>query len=115
VALAWVRCQVSPCEICGGQGGTGLGSIPGQFVWDLWWTGWHWPEFDARSVRVSFMVDRVALGRDFSPITSVLPFLYYSTKSSVLLYTLLLPEGKTDEAWRTSKKHRSFGKSESIG
>jgi hypothetical protein len=20
----------------------GPGSIPGQFVWDLWWTKWHW-------------------------------------------------------------------------
>jgi len=23
----------------------GRGSIPGQFIWDLWWTKWHWDSF----------------------------------------------------------------------
>jgi hypothetical protein len=23
----------------------GLGSSPGQVVWDLWWTKWHWGRF----------------------------------------------------------------------
>jgi hypothetical protein len=23
----------------------GLGSIPGQIMWDLWWTKWHWGRF----------------------------------------------------------------------
>jgi hypothetical protein len=23
----------------------GLGSIPGQVMWDLWWTKWHWGSF----------------------------------------------------------------------
>ena len=69
------------------------------------------PGFDARSVRVILMEDRVALRRDFSPSTSMFPFLYLSTKSSVLLfaYTLLLPEGQTDEAWRTSKNQCCYG------
>jgi hypothetical protein len=22
-----------------------LGSSPGQLVWDLWWTKWHWSRF----------------------------------------------------------------------
>ena len=22
-----------------------LGSVPGQCVWDLWWTGWQWDRF----------------------------------------------------------------------
>jgi hypothetical protein len=69
------------------------------------------PGFDARSVRVRFVVDRVALGLHFSPSTSVFPFLYYSTKISVLLfaYTLPLLKEQTDEARRTSKKHCCFG------
>jgi hypothetical protein len=23
----------------------GQGSIPGQSIWDLWWTNWHWGRF----------------------------------------------------------------------
>jgi hypothetical protein len=25
--------------------GGGPGSIPGQSMWDLWWTQWHWDRF----------------------------------------------------------------------
>jgi hypothetical protein len=41
---AWVQYQVSPCEICGGQGGAGLGFVVGRLAleWDLWWAGWRW-------------------------------------------------------------------------
>jgi hypothetical protein len=34
------------------------GSIPGQFMWDLWWTKWHWerffPEYFGFSLSISF-------------------------------------------------------------
>jgi hypothetical protein len=73
--------------------------------------------FDARSVRVRFVVHKVALGRHFSPSTSVFPSLHCSTKSSVLLfaYSLPLPEGRTDETWRTSKKHCCLGSRIALG
>jgi hypothetical protein len=44
----------------------GLGSIPVQVIWDLWWTKWHY-------------------GR-FPPSTSVSPANYHSTKCSILIY-----------------------------
>jgi hypothetical protein len=43
----------------------GPGSIPGQVMWDLWWTKWHW-------------------GR-FSPNTSVSPANFHSTDCSTLI------------------------------
>jgi hypothetical protein len=38
-----------PCHSSGGKSPTshrgGPGSIPGQSMWDLWWTKWHWDRF----------------------------------------------------------------------
>jgi hypothetical protein len=38
-----------PCPSSGGQSPTshhgGPGSSPGQVMWDLWWTKWHWGRF----------------------------------------------------------------------
>jgi hypothetical protein len=38
-----------PCHGSGGQSPAshrgGPGSIPGQSMWDLWWTKWHWDRF----------------------------------------------------------------------
>jgi hypothetical protein len=42
----------------------GLGSIPSQVIWDLWWTKWHWG--------------------GFSPSTSVSPPNLYSTNCSTV-------------------------------
>ena len=39
----------------------GPGSIPGQSIWDLWWTKWHW--------------DR------FSPVSFIPPVFHYSEKT----------------------------------
>jgi hypothetical protein len=36
----------------------GPGSIPGQSMWDLWWTKWHWdrfcPEYFGFSLSIAF-------------------------------------------------------------
>jgi len=37
--------------------------IPGQSMWDLWWTKWHWGRFLARVLR-------------FSPVSTVPPVLH---------------------------------------
>jgi hypothetical protein len=107
-AAARVRAQVRSCGICGGQSDTGAGflrvlrfpilipptshrggpgSSPGQVMWDLWRTKWHWgrfspstsvpnslstdlpprrPRFEPRSGHVGFVADKVALGQVFS-------------------------------------------------
>jgi hypothetical protein len=43
----------------------GLGSVPGQVMWDLWWTKWHWGTF--------------------SPSTSVSPASPHSTDCSIII------------------------------
>jgi hypothetical protein len=42
----------------------GTGSIPGQSVWDLWWTEWHWDRFFPRVLR-------------FSPVNFIPPVFHY--------------------------------------
>jgi hypothetical protein len=32
----------------------GPGSHPGQFIWDLWWTNWHWDRFVSPNVVVEW-------------------------------------------------------------
>jgi hypothetical protein len=51
------------------------GSIPGQDLWDLWWTKWYW-------------------GR-FSPNTSVSPANSHSTKYSIFINLLWLIQVRT--------------------
>jgi hypothetical protein len=46
------------------------GSSPGQVMWDLWWTKWHW-------------------GR-FSPSTSVSPANFHSTDCSTFIIIIII-------------------------
>jgi hypothetical protein len=51
--LNWVKRKCSlikrPCHSSHGQSPAfhpgGLGSSPGQVIWDLWWTKWYWGRF----------------------------------------------------------------------
>jgi hypothetical protein len=36
-------CFYQPPTICSDR--SGLTSLPGQFMWDSWWTKWHWQTF----------------------------------------------------------------------
>jgi hypothetical protein len=45
----------------------GPGTIPGQLMWDLWWTKWHWDRFFPRVLR-------------FSPVNFIPPVLHYTEK-----------------------------------
>jgi hypothetical protein len=51
-AVPWLRRLVAASH----RGGPG--SIPGQSIWDLWWTKWHWdrifPEFFGFPLSMSF-------------------------------------------------------------
>ena len=40
-----------------------LGSLVGQYVWDLWWTEWHWARFFSECF-------------DFFPVSNNLPMLH---------------------------------------
>jgi hypothetical protein len=31
---------------------SGLGTVPGQFMWDLWWTKWLWGELNQGRFKV---------------------------------------------------------------
>jgi hypothetical protein len=66
-AMNWIRYAFRKIEQgpCHGSGGYppashrgGPGSIPGQSMWDLWWTKWHWdrfsPEFFGFPLSISF-------------------------------------------------------------
>jgi hypothetical protein len=51
IAVPWPRRLVAipppPPPHCGG-----LGLIPAQYMWDLWWTKWHWDRFPPPSTLV---------------------------------------------------------------
>ena len=47
-----------------GNNGTGGKEIPGQSMWDLWWTKWHWGMFFPRVLW-------------FSPVNFIPPVLHY--------------------------------------
>jgi hypothetical protein len=57
------------------------GSIPGQCMWDLWWTPWHWYRF-------------LSAYFDFA-----LPIPSLQCSMVIFIYILLLSEGQTGEAW----------------
>jgi hypothetical protein len=38
-----------------------MGSRPGQSVWDLWWTKWHWDRFFSESISFPFQYDSAAV------------------------------------------------------
>ena len=70
---------------------TGPGLIPGQSMWELWWTKWHRerffpPEYFSFSLSVSF----------------------HQCSIFIFIYMLLLPDGQAGEAWEPSKKQCSF-------
>jgi hypothetical protein len=69
-----------------------------------------WPGFDPRPVLVRCVVEKVAVGQFFLPVLlfppdSVIPYMLYT----ILICTLLLPEGQMGEAWEPSKEQCSFG------
>jgi hypothetical protein len=64
--------------------------IPGQSIWDLWWTEWQWERFS--SEYFGFLLS-MALHQS----------------ATLFIYTLLWPEGPTGEGWEPSKKQCSFG------
>jgi hypothetical protein len=45
-------------RLVAGLSPAGPGSIPGQYMWDFWWTKWHWnrffPEYFGVPLSVSF-------------------------------------------------------------
>jgi hypothetical protein len=53
---------------------------------------------------------QIGTGTVFSPSTSFFPLSVLFLECSILIfiYTLLLPEGQTGEAWEASKKQCSF-------
>ena len=73
------------------------------------------PRFDARSVPLLFVVDKVALGQGFLRVlrlslVSIIPPVFHT---HLYLYAVL--PGQTDEVWEPSKKAEVFWKSGSIG
>jgi hypothetical protein len=58
------------------------GSIPGQRVWDSWWTKWHWDRF-------------------FFPLS----VWFHQRITLVFIKILLLPEAQTVEGWEPSKSN----------
>jgi hypothetical protein len=65
-------------------------SMPGQSMWDLWWTKWHWDRF---------------LSEYFSFPLSVS---FHHCSILIFIYILLLPEGQMGEAWEPSKDRCFF-------
>jgi hypothetical protein len=67
------------------------GLILGQFVWDLWWTKWHWDRFFSEYFGFALSVS-------------------FHKCSTLFIYMLLLPESqKGEKAWEPSTKQCSFG------
>jgi hypothetical protein len=66
-------------------------SIPGQCMWNLWWTKWHW--YRVFSAYVGF----------------ALPIPFQQCSMIIFIYMLLLPEGQTDEAWKPTVPFRKSG------
>ena len=68
----------------------------------------RWPEFDPNSVHVRFVVNKVALERDFSSYFDVsVSILFHSSPMLVFIYTLLLPEGQRGTACKPCKTNKS--------
>jgi hypothetical protein len=78
------------------QAVSGQGSIPGQSMWDLKWTMWHWDRFFFEYFRFLLSVS------------------FHQCSIFIFIYLLLLPKGQTGAAWEPSKT-MLFRKSRSIG
>jgi hypothetical protein len=61
------------------------GWIPGQFMWDLCWTKWHWDRYFSEYVNFSLSVS------------------FHQCLILTFIYILLLPEGQIGEGWEPSK------------
>jgi len=66
--------------------------------------------FDSMSVHVRFVVDEVALGQYFyGYFRFPLSVTFYQFSVLILIHMILLPDGQTGEAWKTSNKQCCFG------
>jgi len=66
--------------------------------------------FDSRSVRMKFVVDQGHWDGGFSEYFDLsLSISFYQCSLVIFIYMLLLPEGRTGEAWVPSKKQCSYG------
>jgi hypothetical protein len=66
----------SPASHCGGPG-----SIPVHYIWDLWWTKWHWDRFFSRVLR-------------FSPVSFIPLVLHYMEKFKKLVVFITVLHNK---------------------
>jgi hypothetical protein len=69
----------------------GPGWNPGQCMWDLFSTKWHWNRFFSECFRCPLSV------------------LFHNFSIPIFIYMLLLPEGQEGETWQPSRKKRSVG------
>lgn len=67
------------------------GSIPGQCMWDLRWTKWHWYKFFS------------------SYIGFALPIPFQQCYTIIFMYMLHLPEGQMGDAWEPIVPFRKSG------
>jgi hypothetical protein len=62
------------------------------------------PGFDPSTVHMRFVIDKVALEVVLPAFLFPLPVSFHQHSTLVFIYTLLLPEGQTGEAWGPYKK-----------
>jgi hypothetical protein len=72
--------------------GAGPVSLPGQFMWDLWWTKWHWDRFFSESFgfplsvsfhRCSIFTHVSSGGRTMGPLEAAVPQRHSSNKNEL--------------------------------
>ena len=67
------------------------------------------PVLDLRLISVRFVLDRVAVGQVCHRALRLYSLTFHQCSVLRFIYTLLLSEEQTDEAWGLSKNHFSFG------